>query len=344
MRRDAIAAIVLAVAVLASAPLTAEGRLRLEGGPLLPYRFNRALLASEAGLRGDIVATGVRWDGSRAVLFRSAVAATTDSFEVAFYLDEDFRSLELRAGTAAGEAGLSLDLSRSTGLGAPADPAEAATRSAMRELRPPIKALPSEAVPRRMPLDGLDLLTAASRAASTLFDPPYPWAAIALLAAAAIAAAVAAALPRRGEGDEAAGGGAKKGGFSFPSALFTLGGILAVSAAAALLASRPPVLYRAIFPSRDPSLTLSGYLERRSSARGGYALVQYSPPSEGPAELAESAILVAIEVPPGSRLPLDEAAPAAARVRFSPPPVVAERGGSFFLEGNSVGWVLDETR
>lgn len=340
MRRGALADVIVA-AIFAAAtffPVAAvAAKLEIEGGPFLPYRFNRAGLVSEAGIRGAIEAVGIGWDGTRTPLFGTRVEASTERLEIAFYLDEDVRALEIRSDTLEGEARLRLEFAQETGFGAASDPAEMKTRRAIRELRPPPMIPLSRPPARSLSLDGLDLRAAAASAAESLFGPPYPTVALAVLALAALAFAVAPALRRKAWTDGARASSARR------SSLLAIGlcSALLVAVAVAALAARKPALYVADFPTRDPSLTLSGTLERGEAEKRGYALATYAPRREGTEDIEGTARLAAFDFPHGSGLPLDEVASASARVRFSPPPMLSSRGDELVLVGSSIGWIID---
>jgi len=310
---------------LASAP---GRRAWLEGGPFRPYDFNRAVLASESVLRGRIEARGRRWDGSEAALFEAELDAATTRADLAFYLDEDFRSLSIRAPEAGLE--LEVELAGAGGFGAAAGEEEEAVRDALRALIPPPPPSSRSGFARaaRLPLGGLVLQAAAYRAVGFFARPPRALP-LAALGAAALLAAVAAALPR------------KDGRRGRASIALGLGGSLGL-ALGICLAAPPPELFRARFPAGAPEAALSGALERRVERNHGFLLVEYSP-----AESQAGADLVLLPSCEGGRgIPLDSFAPALSRSRFSSPPLVTSGEVGFLVraEDGAIGWVLDAGR
>lgn len=322
---------ILAALLLGSAAAPAAAgpsALRLEGAAPLPYRINRATLASDTPILGRVEVEGVRWDGSSTPLSRAEAGAATGSLDLAFYLDEDFRSLSLRADTLAGPAGLELDLSSATGLGSGAGAEEAAARRAMRALHPPPArgdARPFSAAPL-VRLEGLSLQTAAFRVLGNLGRPPSPFL-MALLAASALSAALAAALPRKD---------GRRGRASIIACL----GSSAALAAVACLAPPGPLLRRALFPTGDTSLALPGALTLTRSRNAGFELAEYGPAdgSESTGEWGAALVLL----PSEGGIPLEEVAPEGSLARFSPPPLLRSVEGSLLIEGGraSTGWIV----
>ncbi|HWQ09283.1 MAG TPA: hypothetical protein VN436_09255, partial [Holophaga sp.] len=156
---------------LAAAALAAT--IRLEGGPFAPYRINQGRLVLDEGLLGDVELTGRRWSGTRVPLFRTRLAARTQALDLAFYLDEDIRELEVRTGY--GEAfPLALETS-SPG------PAEAAVRARLHDLEPPVRLASREAGPQRFAFRTRGLPEAGIEAASSLFGVPPPRAPLVVL-------------------------------------------------------------------------------------------------------------------------------------------------------------------
>lgn len=332
---------------LGAAGRSAGAGARLEGGPFLPYRFNRATLSSETPIRGRVEIEGRKWDGQVQLLFAGESRAATESFDTAFYLDEDFRSIEARALTVSGEIELEIDLSGMTGFGADMTAAEGELRRVMRSLYPPPRGETGTGpAAGRLSLEGMSLETAAFRALGLFKPAPRP-APLAILGAAALASILAAALPRAGS---------RRGRAA--TALCLAAALL--GAGAICLASPPPLLFRAVFPTREPGLQLSGYLERRVLLAEGCELVEYGPgaadderPSaEGGAaaaggaapEIADGAAVLAL-LPPRGEIPLDVVAPEGSRARFSPPPLVVARDGWLYSGGRtSIGWTVRESR
>jgi len=300
---------------------TAPG-LRLEGGPFLPYRINRATAIREEGFSGSLELVGLRWDGGRVPLSRSEVEGRIQAVALAFYLDEDIRSLEL---AARGEAPLRLDLAGEPALGA----AETDVRKRMRGFDPPAHLEAAGTPPERFSLGGADLVMAGFQASYALFSLPVSWVPLAPLAGLAGVAVVASALGRRGA---------------------VLSGVAALATTLLVvpLAAPRPMLYRVVFPGEGPETRVSGVVERRIEERAGYRQVVYA---AGQAEgsvypQAGSAELVGLWAPGGTGLPVEEVVPSEALVRFSTPPLaISGRGGTRLSAPDFVtGWVLHARR
>ncbi|HOX32740.1 MAG TPA: hypothetical protein PLB91_10435 [Spirochaetales bacterium] len=349
MRRRASLSLLLAAgaaACLAAGITEGGGRLapgngielRLEGAPLRPYRMNRATLAASEPIRGYIEVRARAWRGGEILLFQGEEESAFREAPIGFYLDEDYRSLEI----AAGGSYLELDLSALTGLGAASEEAE--LRRSMRALHPPLafggRLLPAPS----LELAGLALPAAASRAAAALFVPPLPLAAFAILAAAALAAAIAASRPDASK----QGIAGREGAGPLPRLAPRLAAYLALALAAAALAAPRPTLYRARFPRSQGGSLASGKLERRVGPREGYTLVEYAARGEEAGiggRLEGEVALVALAAPPGL-VPLGELLPEGAACRFSSPPLLTSREGELYASGSAgtIGWVVDARR
>jgi len=295
---------------------------RLEGGPFLPYRINHATVSREEGLTGRLELLGQRWDGGKVPLFRTEVEGRTQAVDVVFYLDEDIRSLELRA-PGAGPA--HVELVREEG----SDPAEAALRQRMRRFNPPAHLETSGTPPERFSLGGTDLGMAGFQASYALFLLPISRLPLAPLAGFALVAVFAAALGRRGPALRA-------------------GAVLAATVLGVYLAAPKPTLYRIVFPAEGPEARMSGVVERRIEERPGARHVVYAAGQEegGIQAHGGSTELVGLWAPARTGISLEELVPPGARVRFSSPPLATLEHGETRLTAPEfvTGWVLHERR
>jgi hypothetical protein len=204
----------------------------------------------------------------------------------------------------------------------------------MRGLNPPLRLAAWERAPERLVIEGSDLASAASRAASLLFAVNAAQAPRVALAVFVLVAVALAALPRPGGARRRLAGG------------LSLGAVLAAAVAVAFLAAPRPVLFHIAFPGGDPQRPTSGVLERRVERHDGYLLVSYA---AGQSEAddaapidADAAILVGLSVPPGQGIPLEAFASRTSLLRLSPPPFVYPGEGGFFLSSDDflVGWMI----
>lgn len=309
--------------LIALLPFIARADVRLDGGPFLPYRINQAVLADATGMEGTVEIVGRRWDDTRVPLFRTRLTAVSESVKACFYLDEDIRALEVTRGE--GEAIFMLDLAAEQ-RGLVATDEDTALRDRMRALAPPVHTTPGGEAPSRFTLMGSDLGMAGFQAASTLFrwsPPPAP--ALVLLGFSLIAALIAAiqAPTRRG-----------KLAKQFLLVVLVLGG-----SATVLLLGRPKaILFRVAFPRTEAAAQLSGVLERRTEELDGYQRVTYSTDRK---EEDAPVQLIGVWAPPGTTLPMRDALPEGAAVRFSRPPCIELEGSEYQLMGQwfVTGWV-----
>ena len=294
---------------LTMAALASPG-LRLEGGPFLPYRINQAVAVDDDGLLGILELQGLRWDGSRVPLFRTRVAALSQSVELAFYLDEDFRGLELRGDGPSSHRAASLDLAAAGTLGAE----ETALRVRMRGLAPPVHFAPDVNAPPRFALLGTDLVTAGFQASSALFGRSISRLPLMLLGAFTLAAWIASIIPpttRRGRVWVRA---------------VSAGTALVATVAVVYLAAPRAVFYSVAFPA-------SGVVERRTEELPGYTRVAYRGPGAGTVEL------VGLWAPLATGVPVRDVVPVDAWVRFSSPPLVLGEG-VLVSKDFVTGWVI----
>lgn len=329
----AIARRALPILALAIPPAAIRGaeplQARLDGGPFLPYRINRASLAADEGLLGDLELDGRRWDGTAIPLFRAQLGAQMGRTEIAFYLDEEVRGLEVRLAGVGEPRVLQLDLTRAEGR---EPPGETKLRARMRALDPPLRFAPSARPPARFALEGSDLGSAGVRVAAILFGVPISRTPLIFLGLSSLAAALAAALPRSG------------GRRSALAVILPLAAALAVTPLVALLAPPPPTLFRAAFPGHDPSAPVSGVLERRIEERTDHTLISYAASQAEAGALAQRGRveLVGLSALPEQGIPLEEVAAPGSILRLFPAPVVTNRDGQLRLGGRGfiLGWVV----
>lgn len=295
--------------LLAVAAVAAPG-LRLEGDPFLPYRINHGVAADEDGLIGTLELLGLRWDGARIPLFRAPVGARSQSVELDFYLDEEFRGLELRIGS---ERSVSIPLA-DVGL---VDAEEAALRLRMRGLVPPTHISPEARSPQSFQLLGSDPLAAGSLAASELFGLPVSRLPLAPLGVFAAVTLLLSAIPWAVRGRRRIAWGVMAGA--------SIGATLLV---VHLGAPRPRV-----FSVAFPGAGGASRVERRTDEQPAYTRVTYSGAGAGPVEL------IGLWAPTGTGIPVAEVVPAEARVRFSAPPLIAGEG-RFLSRDFVTGWVV----
>jgi hypothetical protein len=310
--------LVLAVSILASA------RMHLDGGPFLPYRFNRAVASDEDGLFGKVELTGRRWDGSRVPLFRTRLTARSRTVDLTFYLDEDIRSLELQS--EGDPKTLLLDLADQDGEGAGATRAEIDLRNRMRRLDPPSRPMPDGTPSERLFLAGTDIVMAGYQASSAfgLAPPRMPLLLLTGFAFAALVIAASSALWKTA---------ARTGAI-----MLSLGMTLVISK----VAIPRPVLFTAAFSEVGPGARISGPLQRQVEKRLDYTRISYSAdPEEGHRTPGSGTVeLVGIWVPSGPGIPLAEVVPPGALVRFSSAPMLNGEGERLVSKEFITGWVV----
>lgn len=300
----------LLLAFLLTTLATASPSLRLEGGPFLPYRVNQAVAVDDEGLFGRLELLGLRWDGRRIPLFRTQVAARSQSVALVFYLDEDIRGLELQSEGPGSNATAALDLAAVGTIGAE----ETLLRTRMRGLKPPVHRSPEEYAPGRFVLSGSDLASAGFQASSALFGhaasrvPLLPLGAFVL--AVWVIASISPAAGRR----------------RTILRVVTAATVVTVAIAVVYLAVPKPRLFKVAFPK-------TGVVERKTFEWPEYTLVVYTGPEAGTVEL------VGFWAPLGTGIPVADVVPPGARVRFSVPPI-ATGEGVLVSEVFVTGWVV----
>ena len=337
----------------AQTPLAAPGSsggsdLRLEGGPFLDYRINRARLLSDSGIEGLVRVEGRLWDGRSVDLFAARAAASTGAMDIAFYLDEGMRGFEVLVDGPVGTERLEVDLATET-ASEPATAGSAPTAGGgrtevvalLRGLEPPTRVALGPPLPPAIDIENSSLSGAGSRALSA-FARPAPrraWPILLLLAAVGI---VAAGVPRP-EGRR------RRLALILPCAA-------AASATVGLAFAAAPVstLFVAVFPAYRASAPLSGVLDRRVEPRAGYSLVSYAPgQAEGksqaalpvPARPGGSIELLGIAAPVERGIPLDDLDQLGSDLRFASPPSITSRGGRLLVGADELltGWVVHDS-
>lgn len=310
---------------------TASPGLHLEGGPFLPYRLNHAVAVDAEGLSGLIEVSGVRWDGARVSLFRAEQEAQSQSVELAFYVDEDIRGLELKRD---GVREWAIDLAAEEGKTSTISAEETALRARMRGLDPPVHLALTSGAPERFSLMGSDLVLAGFQASSALFGlsvRPAPWF---LLAGFALVASLI--------GIWSVSGG------TWRLRLLRGGATLAAALAVTLMAVPEPTFFRVLLSGEGPGARVSGTLERRVDRWPGYTQVTYAAGEAegGGAPGPGSVDLVGLWTPAGTGIPVPEVAPGGSLVRFSSPPRVIRAGGDLrFASADFItGWVVHANR
>jgi hypothetical protein len=315
------------LALLLSAAVQAAPGLRLAGGPFLPYRVNHAVANHTDGILGQVELLGRRWDGAWVPLFRTRVVALSQVVELAFYLDEDIRGLELRVEGQRAEGITSVDLASGDGQSGPNDAEEAALRSRMRGLDPPIRLEPAGDAPERFSLVGSDLVLAGLQASSALFVISASRTPLILLGGFVIAALIATMVDRR------------------IAKVLIVGMALGAAMAVVYLAAPRPTFISVSFPAAGPEARVSGVVERRVEELPDYRRVTYAGQGEGTAlERAGTVDLVGLWAPVGRGVPLVDIVPPGSRVRFSSPPVATWVDGELRFESKDfiTGWVVHE--
>jgi hypothetical protein len=315
-----------AALLLAAVAAQAGPGLTLEGEPFLPFRLNRAIARDEGGLSGTLELSGLRWDGSRALLCRTPLTGDSTSAELLFYLDEDIRALELRE---QGGAPLRLELPPPREN---PDTPESRMRLRMRALDPPVRLSPDGEGPARFAFEGADLGLAGYQASAALFGVSLSKLPLGILAGFTLLALAAGSAPA-----------------SWGRGRTLLRGLRVVGATGAaltvLVVSRPPAtLFTVAFQAGAPGTRVYGVVERRAEQRPGYAWVSYAAGASEGAVPAPRVALVGLWTPSGPGIPVEEAIPAGARVRLSSPPVVqySERGWCLCSRDFVTGWVVHE--
>ncbi len=296
--------------------------LRLELGAFRPYRMNTARLLSQEGVSGDLELSGRLWDGRMVPLFRTRLEAVSRATELVFYLDEDLRAVQCKVGGRSVEADLTGIEGRHGGV--PVE--EAALRSRMRSLDPPVHFAPRGELPGRFSLAGTDLVMAGFQASTRLFGPvpsrtPLWW-----LGGFATAALAVSTLPL------------KRGGVR----LLLLAGLSAPVALVVLSSASPrPTLFSVSFPDAAPGTRVSGSLEPRLDDNRGYLRIRWNGGGEG-ASHPPRVELVGLWAPTGEGVPLADMVPQGALVRFSTPPLVSALEGEARLTSPDflTGWVV----
>lgn len=309
--------------LLVAWPALGQG-LRLELGTVGPYRMNTARVLADESLTGDLELSGRLWDGRDVPLFRTRLAAETRTEELVFYLDEDIRALECRAG----ERRATVDLAGLDGRLGGIAPEEAALRNRMRAMDPPIHLMPRGEAPERFTLPGTDLVMAGFQASTTLFGFEVPrrslWPLAGFAGLALAAAALAARRPRAGR-------------------LLLSAGALLAAGAALWLAEPRPTLFSVSFQGAVPGARVAGSLQREVEARPGYLRVAWRGGEGGSRETGLDHVdLVGFWTPAGQGIPLGDVVPAGALLRFSSPPLVTrgEEGMDLSAPDFVTGWVV----
>jgi len=310
----------LAVMLALGAALPARADTRLEGGPWLPYRINRAKVAGDEPFKGLVELRGRLWDGSSRLLFRSEATARTRTMPIAFYADEEIRSLELAIDGREAARAASLD---------PLPPGEA---DRMRALVPPQRLAAGRNAPASLALEGAVAAQAGARIASRAFVPRMPVEALAVLAVSALAAAAAAALGRR------------DGRRSGASVALALAAALGGATGAALAATPAPTLYRAALPLEEPSTPLWGTIYRTETPFDGWRLVECRTENAQDGESGKRLVLLGIASGAGRGIPLEPLGEPDRPIRLSAAPLIVGREGSFLVESEYflMGWAIHE--
>ncbi len=312
------------LALLAAWPALTQD-LRLELGAFQPYRMNTARLLSQEGFSGDLEVSGRLWDGRDIPLFRTHLAAETRAVELVFYLDEDVKGVRCQVGGRS----VDVDLAGIEGRHGGVPPKEATLRGRMRSLDPPVHFAPRGEASERFSLAGTDLVMAGFQASTTLFGPvpsriPLWW-----LGGFAVAALVVSALPTRRPWTR----------------LLLLAGLSVPVALAVLKVANPrPTLFSVSFPGAVSGTRVAGSLERSLEEKPGYTRMSWNGGAEGglSAPGADRVELVGLWAPAGRGIPLAEAVPQGALVRFSSPPLVSVLEGQALLSSPDfiTGWVV----
>jgi hypothetical protein len=349
--RTAPAAFLLAALALvaALAPAWAEspaaipgaGGLRLVGGPWLPYRFATAKLEAQEGITGTVSVTGTYWDDSSRLLFSARSRAWSASFDLAFYVDEDLKSLDIRAETAAGPRELSVDLSAAALAEAAPGAEEVARRAAMRALPFPYLNPHVGRPPAKVAFTSVDLRAAAIQATEACLVREPPIASLAALAVLALLAGLLGSLwpapARRGSAKERlAGTGLPPPRLLGPARLAVA--LLALAATLALLPATP-LLTRVELPRPDATGGYRAVLEARRGMAASVRVTDFAPsgdPGPGGSHLA----LIAAATPGPRGIALDLVVPAGRDCVFSSRPLVTLREGNPELRfaEPSLGW------
>lgn len=288
-----------------------------------PYRFARARLACEAGIRGRVGAVGTDWNGGKRLLYEGRNEAWTDSIDLAFYVDEGLKSIEIEADTGAGRQGLSLDLSVPALSQAVPGDAELARRAALRDLPLPFSTPRQARPPAAFALAASGLSDAASQIAAACLCLDPPTAALAALALFIATVSLLAATRRR----MAPGA----------SLAMTLGlSALAVAAVVMFLPREPRIIIAELpRPLVEGSMPYSGDLVLDSGAPDGGSVMRYS--TSNPGGLS----FFGVSTPGESGVPLSVLEEREGNLVFSSPPAVIAGNGVLELrfERWTTGWL-----
>jgi hypothetical protein len=207
---------------------------------------------------------------------------------------------------------------------------EAALRSQMRSLDPPVHLEPVREPPERFSLVGSDLVLAGFEASSTLFALPAGRAPLAVLGGFVLVAILASALDRR----------ASRG--------LRLGAALGAAVAVVYLAAPKPILIRVTFPAEGPGARVSGAVERKTEELPGYTRVTYAADRGVGIVLQRPGTvdLVGFWAPAGEGVPVADLVPSGSPVRFSSPPLTTWVDGQPRFEARDfiTGWVVHANR
>jgi hypothetical protein len=342
-----LAGLLPAAASAAETRLLAEGDsgVSLRGGPFLPYAIIEAELLLPGGFRGSLLLEGITWEGKAEALFAGRAEAWTESFSLAFYLDEEFRSLRLGLGSSGSPSFRSLEFLLPLEPGG--SPAEEAATAALRRLPTPVRSSPRGAPPELLSLNGGSATAAALSAAGEAFAARSGGASMPILALSGLLAALLA-------------------GWSGPAAARRILAICLSCAALLGLALAYPgeaLLYRIALPSaegrlegsfrlaesRAPGLrTLAWGVDGAAAQPPGLSSPGVSSPGlsspglSSPGLSAPSLELVGIDAPEGAGLDPSFLAGAGDRLRFARAPLFRGGAAGNRLESNGFlcGWVL----
>jgi hypothetical protein len=315
------------LALIASSHILASPRIEEEA--FLPYRFNHAVVVDDDGVTGSVDLEGVRWDGTRAALFHTDVNAKTPRVDLLFYLDEDFRALELHI--PGQEFPLLVDLAKRESESPALPKEETALRTRMRGLDPPSALASDGDTPAQFSLQGSDLVMAGFQASSRLFGLPIPRAPLVMLGCFSLFAVAIPILSR----------GQKKW-----KTLVRAIAAMAATGLAVFLSHPKPVLFQVAFSDDGPGSRVSGILERQMEEWPNFTQVSYAAGQGEQAGFARpgKVQLVGIWAPTLQGVPLDEVASTESLVRFSSPPLVTMIDGGAHLRSTAfiTGWVVHE--
>ncbi len=331
MRRQftAISALALCAAFLpiGAAPLDRGAALAVVASDIRPYRICRAKVIPEEGFPGSLRVIAIDFTGAERTLFEATYEAYAEAAQVAFYLDEEIKSLRFEASLASGRAVATIDLGADTPI---ADAAETARLARMRVLAPPPYLVGSSA-PYRLAFNETSI-EGASGPTTGMLAPRPPLAALAVLAA-FVGAATALESVKNYR--------ARLGAIIVTSVIAALAAVLLARPEAVLAVVRLP---NAADKADAAAPRLSGRLEAVEEAQNGILMRRYGERHSG----AEGGLsLIGLATPGRSTVPLslvmgDLAIGEDVNCRFFKPPLIIERDGSFALRAHEpmLGWLL----